>query len=288
MPHTTRRKLRRPTKRVEVTDEDGWTRVTTTKSQHREQRARTRAAIVPDPSQTIVEPGATIGKIKNEYQKAKAQWQESESCKVLEEAIANRALQNGISIDKCFMFGSGSFSGLRMGWISRQGVALCQLAVLDTIGDVIQAKSNVRPLLYVQEPAYNDLDVEFLQQSGFAVTQDPSGFDLVDGNSLVYSPCAELNVEVAVLNKMPPVYLTSRLDWIWRNEHSIPCTNRIGNLTGVGDPLSDSSSTDRVEATCQTLERFLRDKASMRMPSLDVKDNPFTDQYLYWQNQSDD
>lgn len=138
MPHTSRRKKHVPTKRLEVTDDDGWTRVTTN---NRERRGLRAIGNVSSGSgsfwQTTPEEGASAEKIRQEYERTQEQWKASDSCRALVSLLQEKVLPENVEIDRCFIFGSGSFCGLRQGWISRKHSALCQLAVLKSIRGTI-------------------------------------------------------------------------------------------------------------------------------------------------------
>jgi len=141
MPHTSRRKKSAPAKRLEVTDDDGWTRVTTTNREKRGPRATGDPISVSSGNEsfwkTTPEKGASAGKIKQAYERTQEQWRESGSCKALVSLLQEKVLLESVEIDRCFVFGSGSFCGLRQGWISRKHSALCQLAVLKNIQTTI-------------------------------------------------------------------------------------------------------------------------------------------------------
>jgi len=134
MPHTSRRKKHAPPKRLEVTDDDGWTRVTTTNPPRRGPRAIGSSGRLLSSQEnslrTLAEKGATAEKIRQEYEKVQEQWKASDSCKALVSLLQDKVLPENLEIDSCLIFGSGSFCGLRHGWISRKHSAMCQLAIL--------------------------------------------------------------------------------------------------------------------------------------------------------------
>lgn len=134
MPHTNRRKKTAPIKRLEVTGDDGWTRVTTTDSQRRGSKPTgCSASLLPRHEtgwKTVPETRATVETVKQEYEKVREQWSTSDSCKTLASLLQEKVLPEDVDIDSCLIFGSGSFCGLRQGWISRKHSAMCQLAVL--------------------------------------------------------------------------------------------------------------------------------------------------------------
>lgn len=150
MPHTSHRKKKQSiAKRVEVTDEDGWTRVTST---NRDQQTPKRidAAELPiaaDVWKTIPEDGATAVKIREDYTHIEKRWQDSEACEALTTLLRQRVLLDERRIDKCIMFGSGSFCGLREGWISMKTAAMSQLAALKSMHSTIGKGRDVPSIL---------------------------------------------------------------------------------------------------------------------------------------------
>jgi len=141
MPHTSRRKRNAPTKRVEVTDDDGWTRVTTTNQERRRPIAVENSATLLQTQErgwkTTPEKGATVEKLKQDYKRVQTQWTESDSCRALVSLMQEKVLLEDGEWDRCLIFGSGSFCGLRQGWILRKHTSMCQLAVLQTMQSTI-------------------------------------------------------------------------------------------------------------------------------------------------------
>lgn len=139
------------------------------------------------------------------------------------------------------------------------------------------------------------------------VAQTPSGFDLVTSKSLAYTPGAEYQVEMEVIKREPAVLLTSKLNWWWRNEKGLACTNRTivpvderwtslhqiaaseeGSLPHEVQRLRHDVVGDGLESDCRVLEDFTRTKQEAKLPSLDFRDNPFNDQHLYWSKPQED
>ena len=141
MPHTSRRKKHTPAKRLEVTDDDGWTRVTTTDRERRGPRAIGSPVCLSSGNEsfwrTTPEEGASAEKTRQEYERTQEQWKASDSCRALVSLLQEKVLPENVEIDRCLIFGSGSFCGLRQGWISRKHSALCQLAVMKSIHGTI-------------------------------------------------------------------------------------------------------------------------------------------------------
>jgi hypothetical protein len=148
---------------------------------------------------------------------------------------------------------------------------------------------------HAQDPAYNDIDTEFLKSMGIEVVQTPRGFELLTSKSLVYTPTAELHVELQTLGARPAIRLGSKLDFYWRNEKGLACTNRIAlqdtegisrSEPGEGEGEQQARITGiyaTVEEQCRCFETFLRDRESASVPRFDIKDaSPLRDQHLYW------
>ena len=273
-------------KRTEVIDEDGWTRVTTTGKRH-PAAVKSDALNVSTDLRTVPQPGSNVQKVLKSFEKSIATWSGSESCTVLDNILISKILQNDVRIDKCLIFGSGSFCGLSRGWISRHSVALQQLAIFckvrDTIGessheafiltDRLAVATSHKPRCLAQEPAYNDLDVDFLKTLDVEAVNSPAGYDLITEKSLVYAPYNEFSVEMDIISRKPAILITGKIDWLWRNDKGLACTNRQDGI--------NTQSRD-LEKDCRIIESFLQDREHVRLPLLDIKDNPFTNQYIYW------
>lgn len=138
MPHTSHRKKKSVHKRVEVTDEDGWTRVTSTNAQRRAPRSAATSAIKEGLAyESPPEKGTTVEKIRARYNEIETQWQSSDACRSLVVCLQHRVPTEALQVDRCIIFGSGSFCGLRQGWIKGDTASLCQLAVLSTLRTTI-------------------------------------------------------------------------------------------------------------------------------------------------------
>lgn len=137
MPHTKHKKRKQTSKRIEVTGEDGWTRVTNTNTARRTPKSLPFATSHLDgsenPWRTVPEEGATKEKLRAKYDEIERQWLASDSCKALTTLLGDRIRAGGLQVDKCIVFGTSSFCGLRLGWIKNDVNAMCQLAVLRTM-----------------------------------------------------------------------------------------------------------------------------------------------------------
>ena len=137
MPHTSHKKKQARSKRQEVVGEDGWTRVMSSKPPARDAD--------PAPTYTIewevhieeAPEGVTQTEVLAKYRDTEKRWQASESWRAMENTLKTRVLGPSASVDTCVLFGSGSFTGLRQGWIDRCHVAMYQLAAFKAVVDLI-------------------------------------------------------------------------------------------------------------------------------------------------------
>jgi hypothetical protein len=183
MPHTSRRK--RPTastqKRLQVTDDDGWTHVTSSNNVRRVLRGtRTKANEQASNAQPIAQdssevnasaeaelvlgpaeaPGRlTLEELQTQYRGYREKWITSETWTRLEAQLGERiaSTHNSAPVDAIVCVGLGSPSGfLRSGWVDRRSVSMYQLAALETIAQWISRSSPSTPPLNTPFPSPYD------------------------------------------------------------------------------------------------------------------------------------
>ena len=166
MPPSARKK--RPAgpaqKRLQVTDGDGWTHVTTGSNVRRAMRTArihsTHTEKPTKPTEDVLEaepvlgpaeaPGRlTLPELQAQYDGYREKWRGSETWEVLQKQLAERkraresAAQEESgpvrgAVDGIVCIGLGSPSGfLRDGWIDRRAVSMFQLAALESIKEKI-------------------------------------------------------------------------------------------------------------------------------------------------------
>lgn len=176
MPHTShsRNKKRiQPQKRIEVTDENGWTHVTTGGNLKRTLRKAVTGEQQPQSqSQSESETqlrlqlhpaeapkGLTIDELRRQYQVYREKWENSTAWDVVRGALlrrrsavtvpaapssdqpAQQQLDDGV--DSIICLGLGSPSGfLRGGWVDRRNVSMYQLAAFGSIVDFFKKGSS--------------------------------------------------------------------------------------------------------------------------------------------------
>ena len=91
--------------------------------------------------------GVTQADVLAKYTDIEKKWKASESWKVMENTLKKQILGSSARVDTCVLFGSGTFTGLRQGWINRAHVAMYQLAAFKAVVDLI-GKLGVLPSTY--------------------------------------------------------------------------------------------------------------------------------------------
>ena len=320
MPHTNRKKKNsRPPKRQQITDEDGWTRITSTRPSKMappfpddnidawittspyDEHSDSEMPFDPLLRRNWNDPAhrapaeATSGKVQKLFESIQPMWLASESFKKLSQALSN-ILGKDHKTSTCVIFGSGSFSGLRHNWIGRHDVALLQVAVFLSVVKAIEQVEGARPVCYAQEPNYNELDRAFLKSQEVEVKDDPEAFSLIESSSFAYAPGAELDVELGILFRNPDLTLSHKLDFYWRDGEGRPVCSRKGRH--YEDPSETVLSAEALqeadylhfaarrenENECQIFERFMSQHDSTKIPDLDMKDFPFWGQKLYFRS----
>lgn len=184
MPHTSRQK--RPTastqKRLQVTDDDGWTHVTSSTNVRRVlHKTRTKAVNDQDSNaqsnvQDSSEPNEsgetelvlgpaeapgrlTLEELQAQYRGYREKWIASETWTRLEAQLKERVAS--AQVDAIVCVGLGSPSGfLRGGWVDRRVVSMYQLAALESIAQWISRSFPSIPPFYKKSPFSPALNIE--------------------------------------------------------------------------------------------------------------------------------
>ncbi|KAJ6092792.1 hypothetical protein N7486_008081 [Penicillium sp. IBT 16267x] len=222
MPHSTRTKRPNPLtqKRLQVTDDDGWTHVTTGGNARRTMRGTqgSKKASSSDPvgatapaedieSGLVLRPAEapgrlTLEELQAQYAAHRDTWTGSETWKELEKILDERVQvaqeeSSGLgAVDSIVCIGLGSPSGfLRDGWVDRRSVSMYQLAALESIkerlGSSDRTSTPTSIPVYAQDPVFNTLDRALLEGMGITVVEHPVGFENVTRSTLLFCPGAE-------------------------------------------------------------------------------------------------
>ena len=278
MPHTSHRKRKATqTKRQEIIDEDGWTRITSyarpsttptmteyplrpSDGAHHAPRDFPPSSVAPMPPQE----GSTLDILRARFLKIQARWLDTTLCKNLEETLTHRILPTSPQISSSVLFGTGSFCGDAVHWVDRHESAYFQLAAFFTLADVIREVQGNAVMMYAQEPYYNELDKALLKSLEVVVVDEGKGFEILDDKAFAYSPAAERKVELRILERNPLVWLHRGFDHHDRDDEE------EGNKAGK-----------------QLAWTFQQSHSHEQLPGLDVKNFPFHSSVLWFLSPED-
>ncbi|KAE8144204.1 hypothetical protein BDV25DRAFT_171939 [Aspergillus avenaceus] len=252
MPHSNRRK-KPPQKRLEVTDPNGWTHVTTSgRNARRALRTPHQDSASPEtPHPQILAPAEappqlTIADLQAQFHLYQRKWEASESWAVVRGAVSKQTKP----VDRIVCIGLGSPSGfLKGGWVDRRSVSMYQLAGLVGVMGVIGGAGQV----YAQDPVFNELDRALLESLGIVVVDHPLGFEKVSSSTLLYCPGAERTHLEQLLSCRPVVVF--------------------------GGPLEDIEST--------AVKGFVESSCSVRIPQFGEQEHAFWNMRVYFPEERD-
>lgn len=237
MPHTTRTRRTTPQKRIQVTDNDGWTHVTSSNNVRRVIRTTTSRTNTPldnndmeevKEEEPVLAPAEapswlTLAQLQTQLQGHGEKWADSRSWAwVREVLLQSLSLPESASgpaatppVEAIVCIGLGSPSGfLRGGWVDRRTVCLYQLAALVAIKVLVRRQQDRPVPVYAQDPVFNTLDRELLKSLGITVVEHPAAFDLVTPHSVVFCPGAESKHLLQVFPSRPRVLFCNQIDTI--------------------------------------------------------------------------
>ncbi|EED17520.1 conserved hypothetical protein [Talaromyces stipitatus ATCC 10500] len=208
MPHTSskhRKKFTHP-KRIEITDEDGWTHVSNTHSvpspsSGRKKMIMTDGAVDDDdhPAQTILNddtgsrggeatayklspseppPRLTLPELRKQFTAHQGTWESSQTWQQLKHSLSKDILDQTntqLRINNIVCIGLGSPSGfVQGGWVDRRSVALYQLASLVSIATSLKQhqKNHKTPKNEEQEEDDDEKEIEIIAQDPVFNTLD--------------------------------------------------------------------------------------------------------------------
>ncbi|KAJ5317496.1 hypothetical protein N7508_002004 [Penicillium antarcticum] len=268
MPNTSRR-TKRPPKRTQVTDENGWTHVTSGGNVRRVMRSRPDSTGTSDPSfEPVLAPAEaparlTITQLQTQFREHSEKWEGSETWVKLAGVLGKKLRERGSEqpsgtsqsepasgpVDAIVCIGLGSPSGfLRDGWTDRRSVSMYQLAALVSIKDTIA----VQPLrVYAQDPVFNHLDKALLEDLNIEVLAHPQAFSHITQSTLLFCPGAERKHLELLLPSKP---------WVV-----------------FGGPLEHATAD--AEGALQT---FVDSTGSYCLPEFGPSEHAFWNMRLYW------
>ena len=232
MPHTTRKKRKfKFEKRVELTDSDGWTHVTRGSKREPPDVEERRFKELTASHQAEHASDLDLEALHRLHGQVDEIWRVSQCCRELMAAITEKVLPSDIIvIDKAICTGLGSVSN--SGPFVSRAKSMWQLVAfesviellstfyslskyVDTETDIwsfIESKHNIKDV-YVQDPRFNDLDMDFLTNDrGLNVLQDPEAIQHMSSTTFLFAPCNEFTLlEQAFKAALPALFLGNNI-----------------------------------------------------------------------------
>ncbi|KAL8795455.1 MAG: hypothetical protein Q9195_002044 [Heterodermia aff. obscurata] len=257
MPHTSRKKKPGQSKRLQITDDHGWTHISkaTDRSKYQLQYSFSDEKLSP----TAIPRGLTIRDVNTSFSRTLKIWKDSSCLKKLQDGIKNTILTADIEITTCVCLGLGSLTGGKL-----PETSLFELAALVTILESLGAKHQISTV-YMQDPIFNLLDEEFLCSLGYTVVSNPAGFTKIGATTFLFAPHLEW-----------PVYSTAL-----QNRSPALC---IGNDVQeyLDSPLKAASTEARTG-----FQTFVQRYQSIDMPDFD-RSSWCESTKIYWRRPMDD
>lgn len=199
MPHTSAKKRQGPRRRMQITDDSGWTHISkgTIKQKH-----QLHSTTWPDRNEkllpTAIPQGLTLRSVSSSFDRYTKLWKDSPCLKNLKTIIQDNILASDIEITNCVCLGLGSFAGGTF-----PETSFFELAALDTVLELLRQKHDINQV-YMQEPVYNTLDEDFLRSLGYQIVPSPEGFEKVNKTSFLFAPHLEWPIYLTALQNALP------------------------------------------------------------------------------------
>ncbi|KAI0111134.1 hypothetical protein GGR51DRAFT_557540 [Nemania sp. FL0031] len=198
------------------TEEEVWVKV------HRRKGRRSRTVISPVSSATPPPSIPTLSseQVQKDHERYTAQWKSSPSYSQLQEILTTHAAKTGsVAVTKAICFGLGSFDTPPDGSWERTRTSHIQLAAFLTIVEHLQSKTSCQIRCIFQDPVFNSVDKEFIASLGHEVVESPTGFQLVDSESMAFGVHLYRDVYAQVIaTHLPAMFIGTSYD-VWEDVH---------------------------------------------------------------------
>ena len=199
MPHTSRKKHQGPRKRLEVTDESGWTHVTKGNLKQKQAlQCAPSSTSHENLSPTAIPRGLNVKDVSASFEKHMKIWNDSSCLQTLRDIFQNSILASNIRITSCVCLGLGSFTGGNF-----PETSFFELAALVSFLEILGEKHEIKHV-YVQDPVFNSLDETFLRSLGYNVVFTPEAFTKIDESTFLFAPHLEWPVYYTALQNVSP------------------------------------------------------------------------------------
>ena len=218
MPHASRKKNQGPKKRLQITDDSGWTHVTKgTAKQKRQQTSTNWSYLHKGLRPTEIPRGLSLQEVVESFSRYTKTWRESLCLKNLETLLKDQVLVSDIRVTNCVCLGLGSLTG---GYDTENSFyeLAALVSILEILGQHVTGhfwsdlesslkdtaqKSNEIKQVYMQDPVFNSLDEAFLRSLGYTIVPTPEGFEKIDETTFLFAPHLEWPIYLMALQKEP-------------------------------------------------------------------------------------
>ena len=150
---------------------------------------------------------ATREETAEDFRKHRQMWEGSEMCKELTHILNSAAAS--LEINKIVAVSLGNLSYLRDDYPGRSAF---QHSLVLTMREWLNDKNGHETPCYVQDPIYQEIDIEILQEYGIKVLEDPQAWLEMDDQSIVVSIASNVPVKEIVADiARPAVVIWNRV-----------------------------------------------------------------------------
>ncbi|KAF2681777.1 hypothetical protein K458DRAFT_308721 [Lentithecium fluviatile CBS 122367] len=241
----------RRVKRKQVLGEDGWTVVSGTGSNASPEDSRAR-----DARPTRIVDGLTVQKLASEFKHLEKRWQRTTCARTLENMLSLKDWK----VEQAVCIGVGSFS---VDWEHRWR-SLWQLVLFVAVVKILQ-QHDPSIQLYVQEPAFSPLDIEFLGTLSMATPATRIETQITP-TSFVFAPFVDWYILMPIFlkNKDPELYIGNDI----LKDYKI-----YANTEEKKSMLEESNGVG---------EKFVMGREKRRIPSFEEHRSALEGLMIYW------
>lgn len=151
-----------------------------------------------------------------------------------------------------------------------------QLAAFKTVIDILTSQQSQRPRAFCQEPLFNALDKQLLDELNIEVVNHPAGFDLINATTFVFCPSAPYPIVRGILNHLPPVFMNQGALDTFRDPETGQLSCELISSFPEEDPDQRHLSPAQIKEKKRRnaikgaflIERFKRGKKGIKLPDL--------------------
>ncbi|RYP60470.1 hypothetical protein DL771_010500 [Monosporascus sp. 5C6A] len=160
----------------------------------------------------------SVSEIRRDHERFSRLWQESSCRRQLRDLMASRTGRPTTPVSQAVCLGIGSFDPEDGAWEVRRRAHIQLAAFLFIVGELgrgggAQQRQPIR--CYFQEPLFTPVDEAFIRGMGHEVLGSPSGFDVVDRDTLVFGVHLYRDVYGQAIAKcVPAIFVGTGLD-VW-------------------------------------------------------------------------